>query len=1196
MFTHLHVHTEYSLLDGVSRIPSLVGRAKELGFDSLAITDHGSLYGVVDFYSQCVSAGIKPIIGCEVYVAHSSRLVKSTAEKRAYHLTVLARDNVGYHNLIELVTKAHLEGFYYKPRIDKELLAQHHQGLIVFSGCPTAEVPRLIKEGQLDEARSAALWYRDLFEDGYFLELQRHAHVEQLDTINETLVEIGRDLDIPLVATNDCHYVDQSDSPLQDVLICIHTNTTVNDEKRLRMEDDSYYVKRAEEMESLFSDFPEALANTQKIADMCNVELDFGQVHLPRYPVPDESDPDEYLARLCWEGFERTFPNAPGGARERLSYELEVIRETQFANYFLVVWDIVSFTRRSNILFGVRGSAASSLALYCLGVTEIDPLQYGLVFERFLNIERKEMPDIDMDFQDDRRDDVLQYVSQRYGPDKVAQIITFGTLGTKASIRDVGRALGMSYGDVDRVARLVPFRARSIDDAVNNSPELKEIYDAEDAIKKLIDIARALEGTAHHVSTHAAGVVISSDPLTDFVPLQRSARADESSELTMTQYAMEPVAKLGLLKMDFLGLTSLTILDRTVKMLRQTQGLELDLHSIPLDDEKTFQLLSTGKTTDVFQLESSGMQRYIKDLHPSSLGDISAMIALYRPGPMEHIDRFIEAKHGKAEITYPHPSLKEVLEDTYGVIVYQEQVLLIMQLFAGYSMGSADIVRKAMGKKNADLMRQERKRFIQGALANGFEQDTAEDVFNLIEPFAGYAFNKAHSVSYALLSYWTGYFKANHPLEYMASVLNSRLDHPDRVAGAITECFRMGLSVLPPDVNHSDVYFKIDKSDDGRQGLRFGLAAVKNVGEGAVQPLCQEREKGGEFSSLDDICSRVDLKGLNRRSLESLIKVGTFDSFGRREQLLSSIGPLLSRVQKEARLRSAGQSTMFQLMGEPENALGITEQDDSAEGEIADLSPAEKAAWEKELLGVSLSINPGRVLAGITHNGSITTLDQIDAFKEGEKITVLGVVTSVSLLQTSQQKPFLKAGLELLGGPLEVITWSDVLERTRDVWHEGNLVLVSGKVRARGDQLSVHSDGASIYVAEESPNGHFHEAEPNSLLPGSEETYEVQRSEQIRAVCITLVESDDAAEDAQNLKEVLQTLLEFPGNDRVNLDVHTAAGKLRLEMPGVTTNICGELDERLRRMVGPEAIEVRTTPSNGNGKVSREATLQLQGR
>ncbi|MDP3061691.1 MAG: DNA polymerase III subunit alpha, partial [Chloroflexota bacterium] len=743
MFTHLHVHTEYSLLDGLSRIHQLVGRAKELGMTALAITDHGNLYGAIDFYSQCAAAGVKPIIGCEVYVAPESRHSKTPADKSPHHLTLLAKSNAGYKNLIKLVTLANLEGFYYKPRIDRELLERHAEGLIPLSGCPTAEIPRLITQGRLDDARAAIRWFRERFPD-YFLEIQRHEHVPNLPAINKALVELSRETGLPLVATNDSHYTVQTDAPIQDIMICIQTNTTVQDEKRLRMEDNSYYMRSHQEMAELFSDLPEAVENSQRIAEKCNVTIDFGVPHIPEFVPPEGEDADAYLTRLCREGLRRRFGRPSKEVQERLEYELDVIRKTRFSNYFLVVWDIACFVHQRHILFGVRGSAAASLALYCLGVTDIDPLEHRLVFERFLNLERKEMPDIDMDFQDDRRDEVLAYVSRKYGQDRVAQIVTFGTLGPKAAIRDVGRVLGMSYADTDRIARMIPFRAKTLDEALQMAPELQEALQADESIQKLMDTAKGVEGVAHHASTHAAGVVISQEPLAEYVPLQRPIRGSEQSDLAMTQYAMAPIAKLGLLKMDFLGLINLSTLDRTMKLLERTRGLRIDLHEVPLDDRVTFELLGSGKTTDIFQLESSGMQRYIKELKPSSLRDISAMIALYRPGPMEHIGTFINAKYGRVPIKYPHPALKEILEETYGVIVYQDQVLLIARAFAGYTLGEADIVRKAMGKKIPEVMRKEREKFIAGAVRQGFEKSLAEEVFNLIEPFAGYAFNKAH--------------------------------------------------------------------------------------------------------------------------------------------------------------------------------------------------------------------------------------------------------------------------------------------------------------------------------------------------------------------------------------------------------------------------------------------------------------------
>ena len=1165
MFTHLHVHTEYSLLDGVSRIPKLVAQARNLGMDALAITDHGSLYGVVEFYTQCLEAGIKPIIGCEVYLALGSRHDRGPSERSPFHLTVLARDNRGYGNLMRLITQAHLEGHYYRPRIDKELLEQYHDGLILLSGCPTAEIPRLITENRMQDAKEAALWYKGLLgEGGFFLELQSHAHVPKLPTINDALVELGQELDIPLVVTNDCHYVHKEDSSLQDVLICIHTNTTIHDDKRLRMEDDSYYLKSPQEMEELFLDFPKAVKNTELIADMCNVELATGELHLPRYSVPDGSDPDQYLSHLCWEGYRRLYPTTSSQAEERLAYELEVIRLTQFANYFLVVWDIASFARQNDILLGVRGSAAASLVLYCLGVTEVDPLEYRLVFERFLNLERKEMPDIDMDFQDDRRDEVLAYVTRTYGRDRVAQIITFGTLGAKASLRDVGRSLGMTYADVDRVARLVPFKCRTLEDALSTSTDLRDIYQSDESIHNLVDTARALEGTVHHVSTHAAGVVISSEPLTEYVPLQRPPRGDDGSEIAMTQYAMEPVAMLGLLKMDFLGLTNLTILDRAVRMVEQSRGVKIDLHQLPLDDKKTFELLSSGKTTDVFQLESAGMQRYIKELKPSSLGDIAAMIALYRPGPMEHIETFINAKHGRAPIKYPHPSLKDILEETHGVIVYQDQVLLILQAFAGYTLGQADTVRKAMGKKIPELMRQEREGFIDGAVGKGFTQGLAQDVFNLIEPFAGYAFNKAHSVSYALISYWTAYFKANFPLEYMASVLNCRQDNPDRMASAISECFRMEIPVLPPDINHSGVQFTMDGEHTESPALRFGLAAIKNVGEGAVRPMVEAREKEGPFKTIEEFCTRADLRGLNRRTLESLIKVGALDCLGNRGPLLDAGGRILSLAQREAQRRQTGQSSMFDIGTGAVEAAPIA-VDINAHGH--DELSGERIAWEKELLGVPLTESPLKAIAQVNSAGAITSLDQLDADMHGQRVNVLGQLSSVSQRFTSEQRPYLIGTLELVYGNTEVVAWPDVLERTREIWREGNLLLVSGKLRARGDEVSVHCEQAKVYTERNGPESKGG-AGISDVQP--EAKYSPQRP---RRLLVTLVESEDAEDDAHLLREAMGTLLEYSGDDRVRLEISTGGRRVLMDLPIITTGYCPELHQRLEELLGSGSVE-----------------------
>ena len=881
--------------------------------------------------------------------------------------------------------------------------------------------------------------------------------------------------------TNDAHYVRQKDADHQDVYICIQTNTNLQDEKRLRMEDNSYFIKTAAEMAGLFPEHPEAALNTQRIAEMCNVELGFGQTHLPRYNTPGGMDADEYLAQLCWDGFrERYGPSSPE-AEERMKYELEVIRHTRFANYFLVVWDIIDFTRQSRILFGVRGSASASVALYCLGITDIDPLEYKLVFERFLNFERKEMPDIDMDFQDDRRDEVLHYVVDRYGSDNVAQIITFGTLGAKAALRDVGRGMGMSYGDVDRIARMVPSKSKNIEDALKANQDFQNVYDTEEQTRILVDSARGLEGIVHHVSTHAAGVLIADEPLADTVPLQRPPKGDENSPVMMTQYSMDPVAKLGLLKMDFLGLTALTILDQAVKLLEQTQGISLDISRLPLDDPETFELLASGRTTECFQLESAGMQRYIRELGPTNIGDIAAMIALYRPGPMEHIDAFIGAKHGRIPITYPHDSMKDVLDETYGVIVYQDQVLFILQSFAGYSLGEADTVRKAMGKKIASLMAEERQKFLAGAQRQGFGEEIASQIFDLIEPFAGYAFNKAHSVSYALISYWTGYFKTHHQPEYMAAVLNARMDHPDRVVKAINECFKLKIPVLPPDINHSGELFEIETDEDGQPAIRTGLAAIKTVTEAAVAPIVRERKANGPYRSLEDFCGRADVSALNRRTLENLTKAGAMESMGGRGCMLRVLDQVMSNAQAATKMRNSGQVSLFDAMGvDSEETLPpiVMPWDDAG--------TKEKAQWERELMGISLSHNPLLELAELDLGSAVWSMDQITEEMAGQPLSVIGQLTGVRERYTKERSKFLVLTLGLLGSTLEALIWPDALERMTENpmdWEEGTLVLTSGRLRERSGQYSLASEEVQTYTPGMPIKTVFRPPAPESGMP-----------------------------------------------------------------------------------------------------------------
>lgn len=1162
MFTHLHVHTEYSLLDGMSRIPQLVAQVKEMGMEAVAITDHGVLYGTIKLYLAAREAGIKPIIGCEVYVAPRGRSSRQPADKNSHHLVLLARNNTGYRNLIQLVTKAHLEGFYYKPRVDKELLAQHHEGLIALSACIGGEVPTLILQGYLEEAKKAALWYKDTFSH-FYLEVQRQP-IAELEQINKALIPLAEELDIPLVATSDIHYVTKEDAQSHDLLLCIGTNSTIHDEKRMKMAGDFFYLKSPQEMTELFSDIPQAIENTQRIADMCDLELEFDRLHLPQIDRPAGQTPDEYLAGLCQEGLSKYYPQASQEVKERLAYELMVIEKTQFANYFLVVWDIIIYTRGQGILYGVRGSAAASLVLRCLGITDIDPLEYGLVFERFLNLERKEMPDIDLDFEDKRRDQVIQYVADKYGNDHVAQIITFGTLGARAAIRDAGRALGIPYGDVDRVARLVPFApGMTLERALEENAEFKGIYQQEVVVKNLVDSAIGISGIARHASTHAAGVVISREPLTLYTALQRSSRGGNGRGALMTQLDMGDIARIGLLKMDFLGLANLTILGKARELVSQNSGHDIDLRAIPLDDAKTFALLSSGETTGVFQLEGAGMRRNIKALKPTIFSDIAAMVALYRPGPMEQIPRFIDAKHGREPIRYPHPALAGILEETYGVIVYQEQVLHIVQTFAGYSLGQADIFRKAMGKKIPEVMKKEKRNFITGAKENGFSAALAGQVFALIEPFAGYAFNKAHAVSYALIAYQTAYLKANYPVEYMTAFLSTQFDQTEKVATAVSECRRLGINVLLPNINHCRLDFCIEPDDQGVAAIRFGLTAIKNVGPGAVEPIIKEREEGGPYKSIEDLCRRADLSGVNKRVMESMIKAGALDVLlDDRGTLLANAGRILALAGQQQRLRETGQTTMFDLFGETA-AVPMP----SLELAPASISNRDKLAWEKELTGVYLSEHPFSAYAGNT--GNTILIGQIDTELDGQMISAAGVVTSLRPSLTRDGNSFMIAGLEDLSGSVEVMVWPRTYTRSKELWQEGNVLKVDGQVKVRGGRVQLYAEQVHYYKP---PVEEEEKASPAALAEPVAET-----PPQTCRLIISLTQSGDQEADLARLHQVYEALRDFPGRDEVNLSIVRGNEVVLLKLPDGHADYCPQLRERLVELVGEEGLRLEKT-------------------
>ncbi len=1182
------------MLDGLSKIKPLLIRAKELGMDSLGITDHGGLYGAIDFYQTANSLEVKPIIGCEIYVAPNSRHSRSPVDKTPFHCTVLAKNNVGYSNLVKLVTKSHMEGFYYKPRVDRELLALHSEGLIVFSGCPSGEIPSLITNQNIEEAHKTATWYKNVFED-YYLEVMQHGGVPGLDSINKNLIEMGKELDIPLVATNDSHYTQKEDAPIQDVLVCIHTNTNLNDNKRLRMSEDSYYLKNPQEMNQLFSETPEAISNTIKISDSCEINIDFSAMRLPQFQIPDNLGADEYLSKIAWSGLTDRLQNQVTEAhKSRLKYELEVIKQTQYANYCLVVWDIARFVRERDIFFAVRGSAAGSMALFCIGVTDVNPLDHQLIFERFLNVERNEMPDVDMDFQDDRREEVINYVVSKYGREHVAQIITFGTLGAKAAIRDTGRALAIPYENVDRIAKLVPPKLHvTIDDAIKESPELNQIYNNDESVNNLLNVARKLEGTIRHSSTHAAGVVISKDPVDDVVPLQRPLKGDDSS-VSMTQYPMGPLEGLGFMKMDFLGLVNLTVLAKTRDLIAQT-GTEIILREIPLNDQKTFEMLSKGDTGGVFQLEGTGMTKYIQDLKPTSLSDISAMIALYRPGPMEQIDNFIDRKHGRAEEDYPHPDLEDILKETYGIIVYQDQVLLIVRTFAGYSLGQADVVRKAMGKKIPEIMAKERRGFIEGALHQGYSEEIANKVYSLIEPFAGYAFAKPHAVSYGLISYWTAYMKAHYPGEYMASLLNAYSGNTDKTISSVNTCRKLGIEVLAPSYTRGLSEFSLINSPDGKLNILFGMGAVKNVNTSAIKQLAEASLNHGPFDSIEQMCREADLSNLNKKTLESLIMVGTFDDFGDRTALLNVTDRIIALAQSEASMRNSNQTSMFDLFGDSvPTPLARIELEDTI------TSDRQKLMWEKELLGLSLT-NITLVDPSDSNSQIISFRSDLQPDMEGKEITLRGQVSSSVDRYTKNGRPFKIATLTLMDGDIDVLVWEDKLETTQALWEYGSIVQILGTLRLRGDQISVSCKNASTYTQT------FTEQAPDILIPQANTTpgdtkFDKSTNNAIstkqdfttpiivsvdpgrepnsangdssKKLNIRLDETGQLISDRTLLEDVLRMLMEYLGEDQIQLEIASKGKVVTLEWPNIRIQASGELEKQLSALIG------------GRGKVS----------
>jgi len=1045
-FIHLHVHSEYSLLDGASRVEDLAKRAHELGMKGMAITDHGSMYAAVKFYQQMKKAGLKPIIGSELYVAPNGRFNKTTSEDRSpYHLTVLAKNKEGYKNLVKLVSLGHTEGFYSKPRVDRELLERYKDGLIVLSGCLKGELAKAVLSDGDKKAKEIAKFYKDLFNEDYYLEMMDHGLPEQ-KAVNEYLEKLSKEINTPCVVTNDAHYTRQEDARAQDIMLCIQTGAFLDDTDRMKFANNEFYVKSHAEIKKNFAHNEEALERTMEVLDKCDFELEIGVNHIPDFPLPGKETADSYLEKLCYEGINSKYGFASKDekgkevvvvspeVKERVQFELGVIRQTGFASYFLIVQDFINFARSAGIQVGPgRGSSAGSIISYSLGITSLDPLKYGLMFERFLNPERISMPDIDIDFCIERRQEVIDYVVKKYGTDRVAQIITFGTMAARAAIRDVGRVEQMPLSEVDKIAKMVPImKDMTIEKAIETNKELKALYDKEAKVKALIDDAKRIEGLVRHASTHAAGVVISKEKLSDSVPVQSINEGQ-----AMTQFDMDDLKDIGVLKMDFLGLRNLTMIAHAVNIIKHTKGGDIDISKLPLDDTETYQLLSSGNTMGIFQLESRGMRSLVRDLKPTEFKEIMELLALYRPGPIESgmVEDFVKRKQKKAEVKYELPELEPILRETHGVILYQEQVMEIANKIAGYSLAQADVLRAAMGKKKEKEMHAQREHFIEGAKKKGFSENKATHLFTLCSKFAGYGFNKSHSASYSVISFQTAYLKAHYPVEFMASLLTSITGDSDKVSAYIAECQRMKIKVMPPDINESLKDFTVVGD-----GIRFGMVVIKNVGIGSVENIIAVRKKDGKFTSLLNFCERIDLKAVNKRVIESLIKSGAFDSIGRRAALLKKLESVIDRavaIQKET---SNGQSALFQ-MEKKFNPPDEPETDDAAE-----FSPDEMLRMEKEMLGLYISGHPLASVKELLEEQTDTNASELLERKEGDIVTVGGILSSCRKLTTRRKELMMVANLEGLNGIIPVVIFPKSYEKYAPMLFDDAVVIIKGKV------------------------------------------------------------------------------------------------------------------------------------------------------
>ncbi len=1060
-FVHLHLHTEYSLLDGFSNIKQLMQRVREMEMPAVAITDHGTMFGVIEFYNAAQATGIKPIIGIEAYMAARRMTDRDPKlDRTSFHLLLLSENDEGYRNLLKIATAAQLQGFYYYPRIDREFLTAHSAGLICTSGCMSAEIPSAILEGNLEKARRTLEWYLDLFgRERFFIELQHH-EIPQIRDLNRQLIELARAYQLPLVATNDVHYINPEDAALQDILLAIQTNSVLSDPKRMRMSDASYYLRSPQEMAALFAEVPEALKNTLWIAERCQVDLSFKGYHLPHFPVPEGYTAETYLRQLCENGIQKRYGprSSEERVRQRLEYELRVIHEMGFDTYFLIVWDLCRHARERGIWYNARGSAAGSIVAYALEITLVDPLEHDLIFERFLNPGRISMPDIDLDFQDDRRTEMLEYAVKKYGEDKVAQIITFNTMGAKAALRDVGRVMDIPLSEVDRLSKLVPAipgKPVTLREVLETVPEFRQLYDSAEHIRKLIDTAARMEGVVRNAGTHAAGVVISDKPLVEYIPLHRPTSGSEETPIrTVTQFEMGVLESLGMLKVDFLGLATLTLMARACELIEKRHGKRYHLSNIPLDDPKAFELLGEGKTAGIFQLEGSGMTRWLVQMKPKTLEHVIAMVALYRPGPMQFIPDYIARMHGEAEVEYRHPALEPIFRSTYGIPVYQEQLMNAAVALAGYTQSEADDLRKAIAKKIPDKLQKHRQKFVAGAVKNGIPEEIADQIFSDWEEFARYGFNRSHAADYGMIAVETAYLKAHYPAEYMTALLSVSKNETAKVALYVAEARSLGVPVLPPNINTSEWDFVIEDRPEG-PAIRFGLGAIKNVGHGAVDVILNARTQGGPFRNLSDFLHRVDLRKVGKRALECLIKVGAMDEFGSRQVLLQNLDRLVALSTEHQRAAQAGQLSLF--------GASALNSDSWQEIHLPALPTDRRQMliWERELIGLYLSEHPlqpyqADLLRVITHTSA-----QLEEASHEEKVRVAGLVNSLRPYQTKNGKPMAFVTLEDLQGEIELILFPKIWERYRPLFQEGAILIVEGKVDALNPPPKILVDSVS---------------------------------------------------------------------------------------------------------------------------------------